>query len=142
MPEKNLPFRECLSCDMQEHRFAKTLDHPDGSVTYEKLSPGVQEKLNSVGVFENFIAEYRTTTWEELNEAYNAGKHIYAKAGTNIYVLFSISQTTATFSRAQQTSIDYVRVNSQSVWTSSSQEIVSKEDFDALAARVAALEGE
>lgn len=90
---------------------------------------------------ENFVADYQITTWEELNEAYNAGKHIYAKAGPNIYVLFSISSTTATFSRAQKSSIDYVTLNSTNRWSSSSQKIVAKEDFDALVARVAALEG-
>lgn len=90
---------------------------------------------------ENFVADYQKTTWKDINDAYNAGKHIYAKAGTNVYVLFSISQTTATFSRAQQSSIDYVRITSEGIWSSSSKAIVAKEDFDALVARVAALEG-
>ena len=96
---------------------------------------------NGGDLSENFTAIYKQTTWEELTEAVDLGKHIYARAGTNIYVLFDRSSTTAKFSRAQQGSIDYLVLNSGGVWSSSSVKIVSKEEFDALAARVAALEG-
>ena len=90
---------------------------------------------------ENFVAEYQKSTWEEIRAAYDSGKHVYARVGGNIYVLISISNTNASFSRAQQTSIDYVALNSSNRWSSSSKKIVAQEDFDALVARVAALEG-
>ncbi len=69
---------------------------------------------------ENFTAVYQQTTWAELQEALNAGKHIYATTGGNIYVLVSVSTSRATFSRAQQTSIDCVTLTSADKWSSSS----------------------
>lgn len=102
---------------------------------------------------ENFTAVYRQTTWEELQEALSAGKHIYARYGDNIYVLISLSSKNAYFSRAQQTSIDYVVLNSSNKWSSSSVRIGDAENIKfadgenleakiaALEARIAALEG-
>lgn len=43
--EKNLPFKECIACDIQNHRLAKVLDHADGSVTLDKLADEVKGKL-------------------------------------------------------------------------------------------------
>ena len=161
--EKNLPFRECLACDMQEHRFAKPLDHPDGCVTYEKLSPEAKNKFSQEVVgevlkqmpdasCENFTALYNQTSWEELSVALDAGKHIYAQAGANIYVMISLSTSRATFTRAQQTSIDCLVLDSQNKWSSSSVRMsdannikfADGEDLEtkyaALEARVASLE--
>lgn len=46
MPKiENLPFRECIKCDIQHHRLLSELDHPDGSVTLDKLSQEVKDKL-------------------------------------------------------------------------------------------------
>lgn len=102
---------------------------------------------------ENFTAVYLQTTWEELQEALSAGKHIYARYGDNIYVLISLSSKNAYFSRAQQTSIDYVVLNSSNKWSSSSVRIGDAANikfadgenlevkFAALEARIAALEG-
>lgn len=102
---------------------------------------------------ENFTAVYLQTTWDELQEALSAGKHIYAKYGDNIYVLMSLSSKNAYFSRAQQTSIDYVVLNSSNKWSSSSVRIGDAENIKfadgenlevkmaALEARIAALEG-
>lgn len=72
---------------------------------------------------ENFVATYNQTTWEELTEALNLGRHIYAQAGANIYVLISITTSLARFSRAQQGSIDYLILNSSGKWSSSSVSI-------------------
>lgn len=72
---------------------------------------------------ENFVAIYRETKWEEILEAANLGKHIYAKHGENVYVLISITSSRVLFSRAQQTSIDYVIVNLNDQWSSSSIKI-------------------
>ena len=48
MPKiENLPFRECIACDIQHHRLLSELDHPDGSVTLDKLSQEVKDKLDA-----------------------------------------------------------------------------------------------
>jgi hypothetical protein len=96
---------------------------------------------------------YQQTTWAELQEAISAGKHIYATAGDNVYVMISLSAKNVYFSRAQQTSIDYVTLNSSGKWSASSVRISDAANikfadgenlevkFAALEARIAALEG-
>ena len=46
MPQlSNLPFKECIACDIQNHRLANVLDHADGCVTLDKLSNEVKSML-------------------------------------------------------------------------------------------------
>lgn len=53
MPKlSDLPFKECIVCDMQHHRLSEVLDHPDGSVTLDKLSKEVKDKLGGGGAAE------------------------------------------------------------------------------------------
>lgn len=72
---------------------------------------------------ENFAAIYGQTKWQEVYDAFAEEKHVYARAGTNVYVLIDRSATRAIFSRPQQTSIDYVVLDSQNKWSSSSVKI-------------------
>lgn len=81
--------------------------------------PGLPE-FNIDLPHENFTAIYQKTTWAELQEAIGAGKHIYATSGDNVYVMISVSSKNVYFSRSQQTSIDYVILNSSDKWSSSS----------------------
>lgn len=98
-------------------------NHFDVNFTASKEGMPEIEPVTLTLPHENFTAIYQQTTWAELQEAISAGKHIYATSGDNVYVMISVSSKNVYFSRAQQTSIDYVILNSSDKWSSSSVKI-------------------
>ena len=73
----NLPFKECIACDMQNHRLGKVLDHPDGSVTLDKLADDVKDKLG--------VSDEKTETFADgdiaLGTNNTAGRKAFYIAG-------------------------------------------------------------
>lgn len=78
--EKNLPFKECIACDIQNHRLAEVLDHADGSVTLSKLADDAKDKLG--------ISDEKTITLADgdiaLGTNNSAGRKAYYIAGIDI----------------------------------------------------------
>lgn len=74
MPKlSSLPFRECIACDIQNHRLKDVLDHPDGSVTLDKLSDEVKAKLGggdatySKEEFNAYVDEQHEELWHDAS---------------------------------------------------------------------------
>lgn len=135
MPEKtNLPFRECLSCDIQEHRFAETLDHPDGSVTYEKLSPELKAKIDNDVVFIDY-GDTSVVAPDVINLAAQ-GKIVCVReegAGSErIGYFFEGTGESATFYGHLSACVEWFVRLAGSEWTAEIINIATQESFDEL----------
>lgn len=66
-----------------------------------------------------FIATYGTTTFAEITDAINAGKHVVVKKGNARYNLYGILNNSYIFYSALGSSITQASCNSSSVWSAS-----------------------
>lgn len=121
-------------------------------MTHENSNPGA---ATSKGYVEGLIADIESnifvanpdTTWQEIDDAYNAGKYIfYAFEQWGIMNIVPLCQQasdkTYVFTHIRENKYLYtVKVNKDNTRGIGSIYVVDKIDFDALVARVEALEG-
>lgn len=67
----------------------------------------------------DFIAEYGVTTWQEIEEAYNAGKNCYCRYNSYIYRLSAKFSQSISFDCTQATSFRWLYCNINDTWSNS-----------------------